>query len=191
MPSTYLRDRYTNLSSLTVVKDSSINRQKVLELADFYVLMRPRVEGPLRADPQSIDLSTLGWKKDEVLHLAKRTLFDKGVETVNAGDDFSRVARSKGYYADKRIVEKKTSALLLQDGRPTIDRGVKHFAESESIANCLFRHVRNSIAHGNIFRLPYQRILLLDKTESKAFSAYIITTPKRLYRFMAQLKAGH
>lgn len=96
MPSTYLRNRYTNLSSLTVAKDPSINRQQVLELTDFYVLMRPRVEGPLKADAQSIDLSTLGWKKNEVLHLAKKTLFDEGLDTVNAGDNFSRTARSKG-----------------------------------------------------------------------------------------------
>ncbi len=191
MPSAYLKGRYTDLSCLTVVKDSNVNRQKVLEIADFYVLKRPRVGGAIGSEPQSIDLAELGWTKDAVIHLANQTLFDEGIAPIWRGKDFAAQARRRGFYSDKRIQQKKSSALVLQDGKIVERNGIEHFSESESLANSLFRHVRNSIAHGNIFRLPYQRVLLLDKNESKAFSAYVITTPKRLYKFMARLKAGY
>lgn len=190
MPSTYLRSRYTDLSSFTIVNDSNINRQKVLELADFYVLMRPRVGGAIASVPQSIDLVELRWTKDAVKQLATRVLFDDGIEAIWAGKRFSAQARKKGFFSDKRIQQKKASALVQQDGKIVERNGIEHFSESESVANSLFRHIRNSIAHGNLFKLPYQRILFLDKSGSKAFTAYVITTPGRLYKFMEQLKEG-
>ena len=191
MSSDYLKSRYTNLSSLTVSRDPTINRQKVLELVDFYVVGRPRVAGAAGSTPQSFELSQLDWDKDSVRRKAEDVLFDgKRIERVPDGRAFARQARKRGFVTDKRLLDKKKSALLTQGGKTVAKRGTARFVESECIADCLFRHVRNSIAHGNMFNLRYGWVLFLDKTNSGAFSAYVITTPFRLYELMLDLKKG-
>lgn len=173
-----------------ISKDSSINRMQALELVDFYVMRRPRVGGPVGSEPQSIDLSEYRWSRKTASQVIVTELFVEGVEFVPSTKNFSANARSKGFYFDKRITTKKMSAIFQQNGHIETRNNMECFIGTECKANCMFRHIRNSIAHGNVFKLTHQKILLLDKSGNKALTAYAVTTPTRLYKLMLKLKSG-
>lgn len=190
MTDQYLKDRYIGLGDLVISKDPSINRMQILNLVDFYVVRRPRAGGPVGSEPQSIDLSEYRWSRKTASQVIVTELFVEGVEFVPSIKDFSANARSKEFYSDKRIATKKMSAIFQQNGRVETRRGLERFTETECEANCMLRHIRNSIAHGNMYKLTHQRILLLDKSGSRALTAYAITTPARLHKLMLKLESG-
>ena len=180
------------LSDLKIDRDQAASRIHLLAVIDFYLIQCPRYGGSDRMNPQSLDLKRSGWSSDGLLSAARRTLFDYGdLHFVWNGKDFSSAARAKGFYSDERIAKRKSSAILQQNGEICFKRdGTATFSKSEDEFSCLCRHIRNSLAHGNIYRLRNGKILLLDKSDSRAFTAYVITTGKRLFNLMELIRGA-
>ena len=67
-------------------------------------------------------------------------------------------------------------AILLQKYSITVDENekFKFSGGGENHVNCLFRHIRNSFAHGNTYFFDNGNVLLEDKDNSKITAAILI-----------------
>lgn len=153
------------------------------EIVDFYLTHAPYAHSDKPISAQSIDLSVHGWSGNAALnalmqYVMLRHLSDdrkSGLFFTAANDVSTKCEEVFGdldAYADKGpgalICIKKN--LKLKDDNTCI-------AElTETYATCLFRHIRNAIAHAN-YRIAGDTILLLDQASK-------IETPNPNYTFV-------
>lgn len=174
----------TILSCLKTNRDKRIDDLAILSVMDLFVIRSPRVrENAKRSSAQTAYLSKKGWTPEMVKRAIAKTLFDDGVAFCKRPSSFAAEARKKGLYLDERLEKAKTQAFLVQEGYWVEKRdGTQRFMEQEEEADCFFRHLRNGIAHGSIYRLPQGRCAFIDRSDGSKgrLTGYIVTTIGRL-----------
>lgn len=172
------------LNELITNQGRGLEARDVLNLVDFFLVKSPRsFEGAKKSSAQTLVLNSKNWKRTEILDEIKKTLFDGKITFCTDQDNLLAKAKKEGIYFDLRIKRAKIQAFLLQEkkGKSIEDKG-----------NCFFRHLRNALAHGSIFKLGHGKFLFLDRAEGNKgeITAYIITTPLRLDSLRANLQRG-
>lgn len=164
---------------------SEMRYQSIVKLWSFYVTRSPRVDSWAPPTQQSLVLKDDGWDARATLKQMERRLFSGSVKFVKPGEDFTEVARKQGLYADRRPMCSDTQAvvkiLTSQSGKD------KSASLKESQAGCVFRHIRNSLAHGLVYKLPKGKVLFKDM-DRRSVSGYVLTAPDGLIELMRDLK---
>lgn len=191
MSHTSISDRLIPASDLKTNQGRGLDAVSVLTLIDFYLIRSPRSSKSVkRSSVQTIDLSEYGLTGSRITKLIDEILFDQPMEFCLNQNRFASEARKRGFYLDDRIKDHKSGAYLQQDSCSQITKiGIETLKAKESKDNCFFRHLRNSFAHGSIYRVGHGKVLFVDRAlgNNGSVTAYIITTALRLDKLRAEL----
>lgn len=80
------------------------------------------------------------------------------------------------------------SVIKLDTAIEYTEDGVFKFTKVEIRMNCLIRHIRNSLAHNQIYVFDNDMILLEDKNEKEGITARILIKSETLYKWMKIIK---
>ena len=164
-----------NKKSLTV---SPFSYAQIDMLWDFYVTHTISGGSGLERS-----VNDYGWKKDDNKKdgypaLEKELIAKAGlsnnicfIRSTTCKDTMSAMNLSN----DEICIE-HPRAVLLQKYSTTVDENEKisFSGGGENRVNCLFRHIRNSFAHGNTYFFDNGNVLLEDKDNSKITAAILI-----------------
>lgn len=179
-----------NKKSLT---DSPFSYAQIDMLWDFYVTHTiSGGSGLVRS------VSDYGWKKDDNKKdgypaLEKELIAKAGlsnnicfIRSTTCKDTMSAMNLSN----DEICIE-HPRAVLLQKYSTTVDENEKisFSGGGENHVNCLFRHIRNSFAHGNTYFFDNGTILLEDMDKSK-ITAAILVRQQTLLDWIALIDKG-
>lgn len=181
------------LSDLRTKRGKGIDELGVLCIADFFLIQSPRIrEGSKKSSVQTRILKNEGLNGSDVKKLIESVLFDGNVDYCLEAKKFRGLAKRRGLFLDERIKNAPISALLLVNCRTEHQSGIERIAEGETRADCFFRHIRNAIAHGAIYKLNNGKCLFVDRSDGNKGSvgAYIITTIGRLEKLRVELSVG-
>lgn len=120
------------------------------DIIDFYLTKAPHAHSDKPDSAQSLDLASRGWEKTKLDRLMKWVATEHsegpGV-TFSLSNDVSKKAK---------IIEEKFNSSKAVGGAFCIKRNLACGEDNtiscrltETYATCFFRHLRNSIAHGN------------------------------------------
>ena len=149
------------------LKESSFSHAQVSMIWDFYV-----THSFTGGSGQSYTLEDYGWDlSDNSRERTLKTLENQLLKA--AGIDKLCCIRSKTIkdtlkacnFNEKYICTEHPRAVLMQRHSVTIDENetMKFAGGGENRITCLFRHIRNSFAHGNTYFFNGNTILLEDK----------------------------
>lgn len=180
------------IGCLKTNRDKRIDDLAILSIVDLFLTRSPRVlPNAKRSSVQTLVLQERGWNGEKVKQTIEKTLFDDGLEFCRHEKSFAVEARKRGLYFDDRLKKAKAQAFLLQEGtwNQKPQKTSQTFAEKESKADCFFRHLRNAIAHGAIYKLPQGRCAFIDRSGGNkgALTAYVVTTIGRLDKLRTTL----
>lgn len=179
-----------NKKSLT---DSPFSCAQIDMLWDFYVTHTISGGSGLERS-----VSDYGWKKDDNKKdgypaLEKELIAKAGlsnnicfIRSTTCKDTMSAMDLSN----DEICIE-HPRAVLLQKYSTTVDENEKisFSGGGENHVNCLFRHIRNSFAHGNTYFFDNETILLEDMDKSK-ITAAILVRQQTLLDWIALIDKG-
>lgn len=168
-------------------------------IIDFYLTRSPHAHSDKGSSARSIDLGEFGWQKNEL---------DKLMKWVVA--QHSSPKASGICFCISKDARKTTKALSLDSLNPLALGGVFCINRNitvtetnairckltETYATCLFRHIRNSIAHANYEVTPKSgTVLFKDQisamgTPDPALTAEFLTTIKLLEDFRIVIEKG-
>lgn len=174
------------------------------DIVDFYLTQSPYAHSDKPASAQSIDLSGCGWEKNELDKLMK-WVTTRCLHTENPGMFaffISNDVQSK--YEQCRLMGEQENAWLNTDGGAFCIKCKISANESNAIkcrltetyATCFFRHLRNSLAHGNYqYDQEGERVLFLDQasdigTKTPAQTAFFQADIQFLRDLMFVVKTG-
>lgn len=158
------------------LRDSSFSDAECRIIWDFYVS-----RSFAAATGLPVELSDYGWNnsqsKTDGLPALERTLAEAaGIESfcIVRSKTVKDTLQQMGLSQD-RICIVHPRAVMLQNYHVDIDENEKPKIESvESRINSIFRHIRNSLAHGNTYFFPNGMCLLEDKESSTKITAEIL-----------------
>ena len=128
-------------------------------------------------------VSDYGWKKDDNKKDGYPALEKELIEKAGLSNNIcfirSRTCKdtmSAMNLSNDEICIEHPRAILLQKYSITVDENekFKFSGGGENHVNCLFRHIRNSFAHGNTYFFDNGNVLLEDKDNSKITAAILI-----------------
>ncbi len=192
-----LRQDLCGLDNLVSGCAGGLRYQLIAELWDFYVVKSPKAgSNDKRPAQQSLILSESGWDASSVLDAINGCLFDSGAMFVpDIAENFAAQANAAGFYATKRPrVSGRQAILSIRSHEQHHSGGRSSIKSKETKAACVLRHIRNSLAHGLIYKIPDGRILLRDQGDSDegaASSAFILSDFDSLVALMCTLRANH
>ncbi len=167
------------------LRDSSFSHAQVSMIWDFYV-----THSFAGGSGQGYSLEDYGWDlkkgKEKTLTTLEEELMQMAeidklccVRSTTIKDTLIACNLS-----GKHICIEHPRAVLMQNYSMTIDENeTMKFAGgggAENRITCLFRHIRNSVAHGNTYFFDNSAILLEDKDGSKKITARILLKQKTL-----------
>ena len=174
------------------------------DIVDFYLTQSPYAHSDKPASVQSIDLADYGWKKNELDKLM-RWVTARCLRTENCGIfEFVISNDAKARYNQCKRINSPENAWLANDGgvfcikcklSADEDNSIK-CRLTETYATCFFRHLRNSLAHGNYqFDQDGEKVLFLDQasdigTKNPAQTAFFQASIQVLRDLIAVVKAG-
>ena len=153
------------------------------ELIDFYLTRAPHAHADKPDSAKSIDLADFGWTGSKPLnelmqYVVIRHLKADGSSNIffSAANDVS--SKCKEVFGDlSDFSNKECGALLcIKKNLELKDNNTCECKLIEAYSTCLFRHIRNSIAHGN-YQINDDSILMLDQASN-------IAAPKPKYTFV-------
>lgn len=182
------------LAGISEFKTATLDATGLLTCVDYFVLRSPRVgRGFARSSAQTNDLTKgEGWSPQATIRVVEATLFNSNTKYCKQPKQFTVEARKQSYYSDQRVKGHDFGAFVLLNGSWNFNKGRERFSESENKANCIFRHIRNAIAHGGIYRIGHGKCLLVDRSDGNkgSVSAYMVTSFDRLLRLRSLLEQG-
>ena len=151
------------------IKNSGFSADEVSLIWDFYV-----TKSPAEQSAQSISIVNYGWEDTTNKENGYPAL--ENALAKNAGIDSFYMIRAKTIkntldsvdLGNKTICIEHPRAVLMQNYSVIVDEeeNMKLKPEEPRI-KCLFRHIRNSFAHGNTYFFENNMMLLEDKDKEK------------------------
>ena len=148
------------------------------ELLDFYLLRCPYAKSDQSAASSalSLNLSDNGWKKEKLHQLMQwvgsHFVDERGslLLSFKVSDSVNDTIQDYGLDVDNPATAPNRCVLQIKNKINVFESGECTVRLSEAYATCLFRHIRNSLAHGN-YRITNQGHVLLLDTSSKMNTA--------------------
>lgn len=140
------------------------------ELLNFYLLRCPFAKSDKSASvsAQGINLADYGWqdtKLSRLMNWIQQEFTDQNGRcqiAFFASDSINNTASQIGINNQHPCLSHKRAALQIKNKISVSEEGQCSIRLQEAYATCLFRHLRNSIAHGNFYIHESDRILLID-----------------------------
>lgn len=158
------------------LKDSPFSYAQIDMLWDFYVTHT--ISG---GSGLGRSVSDYGWKEDDNKkdHAIENELIGKAGLSNNICFIRSKTCKdtlSAMDLSDDEICIKHPRAVLLQKYSTTVDENevIRFSGGGENHVNCLFRHIRNSFAHGNTYFFENGTVLLEDMDKKKITAAILV-----------------
>lgn len=160
------------------LKDSPFSHAQIDIIWDFYVTHA--INGGSGLERSVIDY---GWTKDDKRATGYPAIEKELIRTANLSDKicFIRAKTCKDTLtamdlSGDLICASHERAVLLQNYNITIDENdtIQFSGGGENHVNCLFRHIRNALAHGNTYFFANGKVLLEDKDNSKITAVILI-----------------
>lgn len=172
-----LEEKVPKKANKKSLKDSPFSHAQIDMIWDFYVTHV--ISGGSGLERSIVDY---GWTKDEkktgypgieksIIDCAELVGQICFIRSTNCQDTLSAMDLS-----GDSICVNHERAVLLQKYSVTVDENetIKFSGGGENHVNCLFRHVRNSLAHGNTYFFDNGMVLLEDKDKSKITAEILI-----------------
>ena len=169
-------EKYDIQNRKMAIKDSGFSADEVNLIWDFYV-----TKSPAEQSAQSISFTNYGWaettnKENGYPALEKALAESAGIESFNMirtrtiKDTLNLVGLGDG-----TICIEHPRAVLTQKYSVKVDEKEDlQLKPEESRVKCLFRHIRNSFAHGNTYFFENDMMLLEDKDKSTITARILI-----------------
>lgn len=154
---------------------------EVIRIIDFYLLRAPLKKDSKETENNIVSLNDYGWNgKPDMSKLEGRLLAASGIANfcIRKTDSIECTLESMNLI-DKICASHSRSALLQSHSVKVQEDGTIVISQKETRMECLFRHLRNSIAHNLTYLFPNDYILMEDRDENKKVSARILM-PKRI-----------
>lgn len=172
------------------------------DIIDFYLTQAPYAHADKPDSAQSIDLADYGWTGSKPLNELMQYVMLRHLRTdgslnlfFTAANDVS--SKSKEMFGDLTdFAEREYGAVLcIKRSLKLKDDNTCECQLTETYATCLFRHIRNSIAHGN-YRIEGDSILLLDQassigTQNPSFTFVMLTTVSFMTELARLIVSGY
>ncbi len=174
------------------------------DILDFYLTQSPYAHSDKPASAQSIDLADCGWEKNELDRLMKWVI-TRCLHAENPGMfEFLISNNAQSRYEQCRRMGGQENTWLNSDGGvfcikckiSVNERNAIKCRLTETYATCFFRHLRNSLAHGNyLYDQAGERVLFLDQasdigTKNPAQTAFFQVGIQILRDLISLVKAG-
>ena len=175
------------------LKDFSFTDAECRVIWDFYVS-----RSFATATGLAIDLSDYGWnnsqsKTDGLPALERKLAEAAGIESfcIVRSKTIKDTLQQMGLSQD-RICTVHPRAVMMQNFHVDIDENEKSkIVSDESRIHSIFRHIRNSLAHGNTYFFPNEMCLLEDKESSTKITAEILIPCKVLLTWVSIVDKEH
>ena len=169
------------------------------DLFKFYLLRCPYAKSDKSAASaaNALNLSDNGWSGAKLHQLMQWIAlnFVGDNEQLNlrflASDNISGALERQGFGIDGSLPESPAACILINHRLSIDEEGQCKLKLTETYATCLFRHIRNSLAHGNYQELNSGRIVLRDcssksntSSKDKKYTFGMVTT----MQFLRELK---
>lgn len=172
---------------VTAISKMGFTSAQAIELIDFYLFSAPVLKSDKKGNAFGLkSLREYGWTgtsamtklEGQLLKTAGLSIFcfiksdsiDGTLESMNLGD---------------KVCIDHPRAVLKQNVKATIfEDGGTEIRQQETRMECLFRHVRNSIAHNHTYLFDNGNIMLEDCDENGKISARIIIPRDSLIEWM-------
>ena len=157
------------------------------EIIDFYLTHAPYAHADKPDSVQSTDLADYGWTGNKPLNELMQYVMLHHLRTDGSSNLFFTAAndvssKSKEVFGDLGDFPKREpgAVLCIKRNLKLKDNNTCECQLTEAYANCLFRHIRNAIAHGN-YHTEGDSILMLDQASSigtlnPSFTFVMVTT---------------
>lgn len=174
-------EKYDIQNRKMAIKDSGFSADEVNLIWDFYV-----TKSPAEQSAQSISFTNYGWENTTNKENGYPALEKELAE--NAGIESFYMIRTKTIkdtlillgLGNRTIYIEHPRAVLTQKYSVNVDEKENMQLKSEeSRVKCLFRHIRNSFAHGNTYFFENDMMLLEDK-DKNTITARILMPRKSL-----------
>lgn len=142
------------------------------ELRDFYLLRCPyaKSDESSSSSTASLNLSDNGWEKDKLHQLMQwvgsHFLDEEGLLLLSfkVSDSVNDTIREFGMDVEDPAPFPNRCVLQINNKASVSELGECRIKLKEAYATCLFRHIRNSLAHGNYKVADQGRVLLVDSS---------------------------
>lgn len=171
-------EKVSKIENKKSLKDSLFSHAQIDMIWDFYVTHA--ICGGSGLERSVIDY---GWTKDDKKSSGypaiEKALFD--IADLSRKICFIRAKTCKDTLtamdlSEDLICVNHERAVLLQNYNISIDENdtIQFSGGGENHVNCLFRHIRNALAHGNTYFFDNGMVLLEDKDNSKITASILI-----------------
>lgn len=129
----------------------------------FYVLQAPIAKDKTALSTQRT-LTSLGWNGPSIKILERKLLKASGITSFIFIGSQTIDGTLENMALDKEICAKHPRAVLHKDVKLTLreDNSIERRSGDENRMQCLFRHLRNGIAHGQTYLFPTGLVLIED-----------------------------
>lgn len=171
--------------------EMEIDKDKVLELIAFYLFNAPVLSASKPKNDFGLkSLKDYGWVGNaDMTKLEGRLLkaADLGMFCFIKSDSIDQTLESMDLQ-DKICIEHPRAVLKHNYAVSLREDGSFSVTQHETRMECLFRHIRNSIAHNHTYLFSNDNILLEDCEESGRITARILIPKKALEAWMIIIK---
>ncbi len=175
------------------LKDSDYTDKECRVIWDFYVS-----RSFASATGLTIDFSEYGWnssqsKTDGLPALERKLAEAAGISSfcIIRSKSIKDTLQQMGLFHNKICIS-HPRAVLMQNYHIDIDENeITKIASDESRIHSIFRHIRNSFAHGNTYFFPNKMCLLEDKDGSTKLTAEILIPCDALIRWIDIVDKEH
>lgn len=166
--------------------DSSFSINELAEIFDFYLVHTPIKRDEKAKDDKNRYLGDYGWKGgSELSKLESKLLKASGIPSFvilksSCIDSTLAAMRLTGEICPscpRAVLKLNCKVRLKENGQVSV-------VSSESRLACVFRHIRNSIAHGQVFGLGNRMIYMLDKDDNGEKSAAMVINQRTLFNWI-------
>ena len=159
---------------------SALSSDDFLTLMDFYVLHAPVLKNSSKTENQfgQRSLRYYGWTDSSQMNKLERSLLSAASlpNFVMLRTDSITETLASMQMDEKGCVEHSRAVLQQTHSVRLLETGEIQVSANETRMECLFRHIRNSLAHNRTYIFPNEMIMLedLDNDEKKTTAKILI-----------------
>lgn len=172
------------------------------EIVDYYLTRSPHAHSDKPASAQSLDLSTLRWEKGKLGNLMKwivsQHLSSRGESRIHYSISNDVKETSEVLFAGITLSAQNENGgvFCIKNSLKAGEDNSINCKLTETYITCFFRHIRNSIAHGN-YEFDRESNLIMFKDQASAIgtsnprpTAAFQTSVEFLTQLMTIISAG-
>ncbi|MBQ7265705.1 MAG: hypothetical protein IJS61_06360 [Firmicutes bacterium] len=158
------------------------SHEQAMNILNFYVFNAPILHSNKNDSPFGLKtLKSYGWIGNELSKLEGRLLKTAGIGNFIFIKCNTIENTLENMDLHQKICIEHPRAVLKQNFKPKIEEnGIVQLLPCETRMECLFRHIRNSIAHNHTYLFENNNILLEDRDENETISALILIPKQAL-----------